>query len=222
MKYSFIGKIEKDDDNNSYIDLPFNIWEIFKKEGNVPAKVKVNGITFVCNLEPKGNGYYKIPIHPQIMEQFEAGKEYPVTFRITKYGVEDSPYCSANPIRHIDHIDCIHQPHDGLCGQSCVAMLAGITIDEASEVMHCAEWQATMDKIIGALNYFGLEHTEELIYTLGAPVVKLPKCCILLEKMGRYSHYLVYFDGKFYDPSLGVMESYDFDKLVGYLEVLVK
>ena len=108
MKYSFIGKIDKEGEAG-FIDLPFNVWEIFKKEGNVPAKVKLNGITFVCNLEPKGNRYYKISIHKEIVKQFEIGKEYPVTFRITKYGVEDSPYCSAKPIRKIDHVDCIHQ-----------------------------------------------------------------------------------------------------------------
>ena len=87
--------------------------------------------------------------------------------------------------------------------------------------MHCSEWQATIAKIIGALNYFGFEHSEEIIYTLGNPDVKLPKCAVILEKMGRFSHYLVTFDGKYYDPNLGVMEHYDLTKVKGYLEVLV-
>ncbi len=47
----------------------------------------------------------------------------------------------------------------------------------------------------------------------------LPKCAILMEKMGRYCHYLVYYDGKYYDPNLDIMTSYDTSKLLGYLEI---
>ena len=42
---------------------------------------------------------------------------------------------------------------------------------------------------------------------------------ILMEKMGRYSHYLVTFDGKFYDPNTGIMKEFDLSKLIGYLEI---
>ena len=100
-------------------------------------------------------------------------------------------------------------------------MLAGITLDEAINVMHCNEWQATIAKIIDTLNYFGLEHSEEIFYTCGEPDVTLPKCAIILEKMGRYSHYLVAYDGKYYDSNLGVLDRYDMTKMKGYLEILV-
>lgn len=218
MKYTFFGKVEKDD-NGSFVNIPFNVWEICEKEGDVPAKVKLDDATFVCNLNPKGKGYYTIPVVSDLAGKLDPEKEYKVSFRITKSAVEDSPYSSVNPIRVIDSIECVHQPQDGLCGQSCIAMLAGITIDEASDVMHCSEWQATMGKMIGALNYFGFEHSEEIVYTLGKTDVTLPKCCIMMEKMGRYNHYLVGFDGKFYDSSMGVLNTYDFSKLVGYLEI---
>lgn len=220
MKYSFVGKIESDE-NGYFVNIPFNVWEICEKEGNVPAKVKLDNAIFVCNLTPLGKGYYHIPVTNELFEKLDADKEYNVTFRITKSEVEDSPYSTANPIRKIDSIDVIRQPRDGLCGQSCIAMLAGLTIEEVSNIMHCAEWQATMGKMINALNYFGLEHSEEIIYTLGKKDVTLPKCCIMMEKMGRYNHYLIGFDGKYYDSGIGVMTDYDFSELVGYLEVIV-
>ena len=112
----------------------------------------------------------------------------------------------------------ILQHQDGLCGQACVAMLAGITIAEVSAVMDCNEWQATMGRMISALNYFGIDHSNIIMYTEGRPAV-LPKCCIMMEKMGRFCHYLVHYDGKYYDPNLGVMEEYDMSKLLGYLEI---
>jgi len=220
MKYSFISGIEKAE-AGGIIKIPFNVWEICKKEGDVPVKVKLQDSVFVCNLIPEGNGIYSIPVSEETLKSFEIGKEYHVTFRVTKSSAESSPYSTSNPIRKIDSIEVIKQPHDGLCGQSCVAMLAGISLDETINIMHCGEWQATMNKIINALNYFGIDHSEEIIYTNGRADVTLPKCCVIMEKMGRYSHYLVYFNGVGYDSNLGLIEDYDVTKVKGYMEVYV-
>ena len=116
MRYTYTGKLENDE-AGQFIDIPFNIWEICEKEGSVPAKVKIDdNLTFVCNLFPKGKGFYRIPVQPEVAEKIASDSEHKVSFRITKSGVDDSPYSTANPIRKIDHIECIHQPADGLCG----------------------------------------------------------------------------------------------------------
>jgi len=86
--------------------------------------------------------------------------------------------------------------------------------------MDCREWQATMGRVISALNYYGIDHSEVIVYTEGEPTT-LPKCAILMERMGRFSHYLLYFDGKYYDPNDGVMDTYDMSKLLGYLEIRI-
>ena len=220
MKYTFDGIIEKKE-NLGMIKIPFNVWEICRREGDVPIKVRIDETVFVCNLVPEGNGYYSIPVQEQVMATFSFDREYHVSFRVTQNSAEVSPYSTANPIRKIDSVDVVIQPHDGLCGQSTVAMLAGISLEEAVNVMHCGEWQATMNRIVNALNYFGIDHSEEIIYTNGKEDVTLPKCCVLMEKMGRFSHYLVYFDGKGYDPNLGILENYDVTKIKGYMEVYV-
>jgi len=217
MKYTFKKEIENSE-KGAIIDIPFNVWEICKKEGDVPAKVKIGDTIFVCNLEPKGGGYYNIPIQAEIMSQLEFDKVYPVTFRITKTSVEDSPYSTTNPIRKIDSVEIILQPHDGLCGQTCIAMLAGVSLDDACEIMHCRDWQASMGKMVDTLDYLGLAHSDVIQYTQGAEV-ELPKCAILMEKMGRYSHYLVYYDGTYYDPTMGILEGFNMSNLVGYLEI---
>jgi hypothetical protein len=98
-------------------------------------------------------------------------------------------------------------------------MLAGVTIADVITVMDCREWQGTMGRLISALNYYGIDHSNVIVYPAEGEKVVLPKCAILMEKMGRFSHYLLYFDGKFYDPNLGIMEEYDMTKLVGYLEI---
>lgn len=220
MKYTFWAAIDKSE-NGGVVKIPFNVWEICKKEGDVPVKVRIEETVFVCNLIPEGNGYYSIPVQESILNQLELNKEYPITFRVTQSSAEASPYSTSNPIRKIDSMEVVIQPHDGLCGQSCVAMLAGITLDEAINVMHCGEWQATMNRIVSALNFFGIDHSEEILYTNGKEDITLPKCCIIMEKMGRFSHYLVYFDGKGYDSNLGVLDHYDLTKIKGYMEIYV-
>lgn len=220
MKYTFEAPIEASEDKG-LIKIPFNVWEICKKEGDVPVKVKVSDTVFVCNLVPNGNGYYSIPIQPEILNNFTIGKPNKITFRMTQSCAEESPYSTSNPIRKIDSMEAVLQPHDGLCGQSCVAMLAGITLEEAINTMHCGEWQATMNRIVNALNYFGIDHSEEIIYTNGKKDITLPKCCVIMEKMGRYSHYLVYFDGIGYDSNLGKISNYDVSKINGYMEIYV-
>ena len=219
MEYKFEQKICKNG-NQGYMEIPFNVWEICKKDGDVPVKVTIGKTSFVCNLEPKGNGYYVIPFSEKVIQQFEEEVYYPVTFFIMVRSAADSPYSTTNPIREIDGIDIIFQPHDGLCGQSCIAMLAGISLEETINVMHCSEWQATMAKMIEALDYFGICHDEQIIYTVGKEAT-LPKCCIMMEKMGRYSHYLIHYDGKFYDSSAGVLTEYDLSKMMGYLGIVV-
>ena len=99
-------------------------------------------------------------------------------------------------------------------------MLAGVTIAEVISVMDCREWQGTMGRVISALNYYGIDHSDIIVYTEGHEAT-LPKCCIMMEKMGLFCHYLVHYDGKFYDSNLGIISEYDMSKLLGYLEVKV-
>ena len=221
MKYEFEGTVEFRENENT-IAVPFNVWEVCEKVGDAPVRVCFDDVCFICDLVPKGQGYYDIPVSHDTLAKVELGKKYLISIEIVGNVVSmgGSPYSTEHPIRKIDSVDLVTQPWDGLCGQACVAMLAGVTIAEVVTVMDCREWQATMGMVISALNYYGIDHHDVIIYTEGKPAV-LPKCCIMMEKMGRYCHYLVHFDGKFYDSNLGVLEEYDMTKLLGYLEVNV-
>lgn len=222
MRYYFDGKMEESDDGY-YIPIPFNVWEVCKKRDVIQGEILMDNNIIYCDLIPKGKGYYSIHLTEEAAANFDMNETHKILLRIGESLIKmdhNSPYSVENPIRKIDSVDVIIQPEDGLCGQTCVAMLAGVTIAEVSMVMDCREWQATMGMVISALNYYGIDHHNVIIYTEGKPAV-LPKCCIMMEKMGRYCHYLVHFDGKFYDSNLGVIDEYDMSKLLGYLEVNV-
>jgi len=220
MRYFFTGKIDKKE-NGFVIQLPFNVWEVCKLRDEIKADMVLDNEIIACKLLPKEKGNYEIHIEDKDAIKVDLTKTHQMLLHISGSIIEvspDSPYSFDNPIRKIDSMQVILQPEDGLCGQTCVAMLAGVTIADVIRVMDCREWQATMGMVISALNYYGIDHKDVITYTEGRDCV-LPKCCILMERMGRYCHYLVYFDGKYYDSNLGVLEEYDKSKLLGYLEI---
>lgn len=220
MKYSFESKIEKRD-TGYMIPIPFNIWEVSRLRDVIQADVKIDGRSLECELLPKEKGSYEIHLKDADAEGLELSVSYEILLHVSATLIkmdQNSPYSLERPIRKIDSVNVIIQPEDGLCGQSCVAMLAGVTIEDVNKVMECREWQATMGHVISALNYYGLDHSDVIVFTQGRDT-ELPKCCIMMEKMGRFCHYLVYYDGKFYDSNLGVLEEYDMSKLLGYLEI---
>ncbi len=220
MRYFFTGKIDKKE-NGFVIQLPFNVWEVCKLRDEIKADMVLDNEIIACKLLPKEKGNYEIHIEDKDAIKVDLTKTHQMLLHISGSIIEvspDSPYSFDNPIRKIDSVQVIIQPEDGLCGQTCVAMLAGVTIADVIRVMDCREWQATMGMVISALNYYGIDHKDVITYTEGRDCV-LPKCCILMERMGRYCHYLVYFDGKYYDSNLGVLEEYDKSKLLGYLEI---
>lgn len=220
MRYFFTGKIDKKE-NGFVIQLPFNVWEVCKLRDEIKADMVLDNEIIACKLLPKEKGNYEIHIEDKDVIKVDLTKSHQMLLHISGSIIEvspDSPYSFDNPIRKVDSVQVIIQPEDGLCGQTCVAMLAGVTIADVIRVMDCREWQATMGMVISALNYYGIDHKDVITYTEGRDCV-LPKCCILMERMGRYCHYLVYFDGKYYDSNLGVLEEYDKSKLLGYLEI---
>lgn len=220
MRYFFESKIEKKE-NGYMIQIPFNVWEVCKQREVIQGDLVLDNQIIECELLPKEKGNYEIHISDDVVKNVNTDVAHKILLHVNGSLIrmdQNSPYSFENPIRKIDSMEVIIQPEDGLCGQACVAMLAGVTIAEVISVMDCREWQATMGRVISALNYYGIDHTDIINYTEGRDVV-LPKCCIMMEKMGRFCHYLVHFDGKFYDSNLGLLEEYDMSKLLGFLEI---
>lgn len=220
MRYFFESSVEKKEQGYT-IHIPFNVWEVCKQQEIIQGDVVLDNKIIKCELHSIEKGTYELRITDESAVSVELGVTHKILLHINGSLIrmnQNSPYSFENPIRKIDGIEVIIQPEDGLCGQACVAMLAGVTIAEVISVMDCREWQATMGRVISALNYYGIDHSDIIMYTEGRETV-LPKCCILMEKMGRFCHYLVHYDGKYYDSNLGVLEEYDTKKLLGFLEI---
>ena len=224
MRYLFKAKVEQHYESYQ-IKIPFNVWEVSRKRDTIDAGLCVEDKCIPCQLRPiNNNGRYVVDLCAEDIYYFDLEQEQDILLHIGSSLVEfekESPYSFSNPIREIDSMEVIIQPVDGLCSQTCIAMLAGVSIDEVMDIMGLREWQAKMVEMISALNYYGIEHSDTVVFTKGRDIT-LPKCCIMMEKMGLYCHYLVHYDGMFYDPNMPVFAEYDIGKLEGFLEVKCK
>lgn len=219
MPYSFESTLLKQN-NRVYIKIPFNVWEICGQKGRVPVKVEISGISFECKIIPKSNGMYYIPVNKKVYSNIDFSETIYVKFdvidQLSRINT-NSLYSKQKPIRTIDSISYLQQPQSGLCGQACIAMLAGISIEEAIKVMKSTRWQASMSKVIETLDYFGFTYKKP-IYTKGRKV-ELPNCCIVNVKGENKSHLMVYYDGIYYDPTYGILQEYQCENIICYIEI---
>lgn len=80
-------------------------------------------------------------------------------------------------------INYIKQPTEYLCGQACVAMLAGVTVEEVVSVMKNDKGTGKKD-IEKALNYYGISQAKTMKKADNSSV--LPKVCILKVLLPKY------------------------------------
>lgn len=215
MDYKFNGEIFQEG-KRSFIRIPFNVWDKCGKKGNIPVKVTIEDFAYECKLLPKGEGNYYIPISKADLEKINGEKELKISFQLIT-GLsrinKNSPYTLERPIRKIDSIEIIIQPQEGLCGQAVVAMLAGVSLNE---VLNLMKPKCSLSKVIEALDYYGISHSDKIVYKLKKDD-ELPKCCIINTK----GHLMVFYDGKYYDPSIGILEDLNLSKITGYLEIFL-
>ena len=111
----------------------------------------------------------------------------------------------------------IQQPTEYLCGQACVAMIAGVSVNDVIRVMN--NDQATGKKDIErALAHYGIGQAKTM--TKANNSTPLPPACILKVLLPRYSHWVLYYHGKSYDPEFGMTdELYGKARVQSYLEL---
>lgn len=215
MVYKFNGEVFEEG-QRSFISIPFNVWDECGQKGNIPVKVTIDDFSFECKLVPKGNGVYYIPIIKSVLKNISVNKELKISFELISQLSRinnNSSYSLEKPIRKIDSIKIITEPKKGLCGQACIAMLSGVSLNEIVNLMGS---QCSLSKVIETLDYFGIAHGDKMVYNFKRDSI-LPKCCIINTK----GHLMIFYDGSYYDPSVGILEELDLSEITGFLEIKV-
>jgi hypothetical protein len=115
----------------------------------------------------------------------------------------------------------IYQPEgSNLCGQTCVAMIVGRTLEAV--IMVFGHRHATKTReLVSALREYGFRCEDRL--TRKRKGLPFPKLCIvkvLWHAAGSkrlQSHWVMYWDGEFYDPA--ECEAWKKGKMSSFLEI---
>lgn len=102
-------------------------------------------------------------------------------------------------------IELVMQPNPCACGQACIAMLAGVPVQEAITVMK-TDGPTSIGMLIEALDHYGISHAPKNVrLSKKNPVVA--DVAILTVHMPDYTHWVLHHHGKYYDPEFGLLDA---------------
>lgn len=104
-----------------------------------------------------------------------------------------------------DKIKYIREPTDLQCGQTVIAMLAGVSVDEVINVVK-TDRETKLRDMFSALDFYGISYCRERKQARG--ITDLPKVCILSLETPRCWHWSLWFYGAVYDPEHGVLSDF--------------
>ena len=114
-------------------------------------------------------------------------------------------------------IKYLKQPTEYLCGQACVAMVAGVTVDDVINILQ-NDKGTSKKELSTALTHYGISHAKTMVKVDANTI--LPEKCLLKLLLPGYSHWALYYKGVFYDPEFGVLnQCYPKARIMNYLEI---
>lgn len=101
-------------------------------------------------------------------------------------------------------IGYLQQPEmSSLCGQTCVAMVAGVTLEKSIEVFG-SKGGTRPKQLIDALKAFRVNCGESLV-KLKRGIVKPPICIVKLHfKDSKHTHWTIWYKDHYLDPALPI------------------
>lgn len=112
------------------------------------------------------------------------------------------------------------QPENSnLCGQTCVAMAAGVSLDRAIEAIGHKSISGTNTRdLVRGLRALGLPCADRC-RVLGRLKPVLPRRGMLVVGTKKYGHWMLTWDGVIYDPGGMWPDGYAGWKISSYLEI---
>lgn len=106
-------------------------------------------------------------------------------------------------------MELVRQPkNSNLCGQACVATIAGVSIEESIKAFDGTRGKTRTKQVAKALRKFGIECGDRLI-RLSGKVNKTSFCMVRLHfNNAKHTHWTMYSNGLFYDPDFGILRAY--------------
>ena len=116
-------------------------------------------------------------------------------------------------------MELILQPVATACGQACVAMITGKTVDEVIRDMKTDE-PTSIGQLMEILDRYGISHAQRNVRISKKNPVPHPHSILTVHTTAGYTHWTLLWDGKYYDPEFGLIEGeYPHGKITSFLAI---
>lgn len=113
----------------------------------------------------------------------------------------------------------IMQPTPEACGQACIAMIAGKTVEEVIKDMKTSG-PTSIGQLIEILDFYGIKHAERNTRISKKNPTPYDFSILTVHTNDGYTHWTLLYDGKYYDPEFGLVEGeYTYGKITSFLRI---
>ncbi len=205
------------------IMIPYNLWEEFGVKGNIKGELKINDTNFEeVNLIPRGNGSYGFIMTNKMQKAIGADYGEELYISVTKKSEpkrEEEP--SKNQVKNyykIENVMLKMQTNFAACGQACIAMLTNRDVATVCNELKMTRAMSIGQIIEGLDNYY-IHHAEKNV-RLSQKNPTIPEIAILTVHMETYTHWVLFFKGRYLDPEFGEFtEEYTKGKITSFLTI---
>lgn len=97
------------------------------------------------------------------------------------------------------------QPTFSTCGQACIAMITGKSIEEVIKDMKTDD-ATSIGQLIEILDFYGIRHAERNKRISKKISVPYKYSILAVHTNAGYTHWTLFYDNKYYDPEFGLIE----------------
>ncbi|WP_218239370.1 MULTISPECIES: hypothetical protein [Bacillota] len=113
----------------------------------------------------------------------------------------------------------IKQPTFETCGQACIAMIADKSVNDVIKDMKTSG-STSIGQLIEILDKYGIRHAEKNVRISKKNPKPYEYSILTVHANGGYTHWVLFYDGKYYDPEFGVIEGeYTHGKITSFLGI---
>ena len=105
------------------------------------------------------------------------------------------------------------------CGQACIAMITGKTIEEVIKDMKTSG-STSIGQLIEILDHYGVKHAQKNVRISKKNPVPHEYSILTVHTNEDYTHWVLLYDHKYYDPEFGLIEGeYTHGKITSFLGI---
>ena len=113
----------------------------------------------------------------------------------------------------------IMQPTFETCGQACIAMITGKSIDEVIKDMKTSG-SVSIGQLMEILDFYGVKHSERNIRISKKNPTPYEYSILTVHTNKGYTHWTLLYDNKYYDPEFGLIDGeYTYGKITSFLGI---